>query len=147
MKVMLLQDVKGSGSKGEIVNAADGYARNFLIPRGLAVEASASVLNDVKNKAEAAKHHAQEEKERAVAEGKKLSGIKLSIPARGSEDRLFGSVTAAEVAEQIEKLYNIKVDKKKITVPDIKRFGDYEAGIKLHSDVSVKIAVSVIRED
>lgn len=145
MKVMLLKDVKGSGKKGEVINAADGYARNFLIPKGLAVEANATVMNDVKNKAEAAQHHAFEEKQKAVADGKKLDGGKITITARGSDDKLFGSVTASEVAENIEKTFKVKIDKKKITLPDIKHFGDYEATVKLHTEVSVKIAVSVVR--
>ena len=128
MKVILTQDVKGSGKKGELINAADGYARNFLLPKGLAVEANNQAMDELKAK-EASKQH---------------KGKTVQIKAKaGAGGKLFGAVTNKEVAEAIQKQYNVTVDKKKVTIGEIKAFGRYTAEIKLYTGISAKMGVEV----
>lgn len=128
MKVILKQDVKGQGKKGELVQVSDGYARNFLLPRGLAMEADAQAMNDLKNKEEAARHHAAVEKAQAAETAQKLQGQTVKVTARaGQGGRLFGSVTTKEVAEALAAQFAVEVDKRKISMADIKAFGSYEA--------------------
>lgn len=144
MKVILKEDVRGQGKKGQLVNVSDGYARNFLLPRGLAVEADAQAMNDLKNKEEAARHHAAMEKQAAQEAAKALQGKGLRLTARaGQGGRLFGSVTTKEVAEALKAQYGLDVDKRKIVMADIKAFGSYEAEIKLHAGITAKITVTV----
>lgn len=144
MKVILKEDVRGQGKKGQLVNVSDGYARNFLLPRGLAVEADAQAMNDLKNKEEAARHHAEMEKQAAQEAAKALQGKGLRLTARaGQGGRLFGSVTTKEVAEALKAQYGLDVDKRKIVMADIKAFGSYEAEIKLHAGITAKITVTV----
>ena len=144
MKVILKQDVKGLGKKGELVNASDGYARNFLFPKGLAIEANASAMNDFNNKEQAKKFHKQEEMKAAEADAAKLEGKTFKVNARaGANGKLFGSVTSKDIAEQIKKDLNLDVDKRKISVEDIKQFGTYEAEIKVYQGISAKIFVQV----
>ena len=130
MKVILTADVKSLGKKGEMVSVADGYARNFLFPRGLAAEANAQSLTELKNREQAAKHKVdvdtQNAREAAAALGK-----------------LFGSVTAKEVAENVKKQFGVETDKRKITMEDVKSYGTYEAEIKLYPGISAKIYVQV----
>ena len=144
MKVVLLADVKGLGKKGELCNASDGYARNFLFPKKLAVEADSSALNELKNREEAAAHHKKEEIDAAKATAEKLNGKTVVIKAKaGSNGRLFGSVTSKEIAATISSDLGITVDRKKMTVADIKNFGDYTAEIKLYQGIVAKLTVSV----
>lgn len=144
MKVILNQDVKGQGKKGELVNVSDGYARNFLFPRNLAMEANAAAMNDLKNREEAAAFHIEQEKKQAKDSAAALEGKTLKITARaGQNGKLFGSVTTKEVAEEMAKVYNIKIDKRKIDMADIKAFGSYEAEIKLNFGITAKITVMV----
>lgn len=144
MKVILKQDVKGQGKKGELINASDGYARNFLLPRGLAMEASASAMNELKNREEAANFHVEQEKQQARDTAAMLENKTLKLSARaGQGGRLFGSVTTKEIAEELEKQYAVKVDKRKIDMADIKAFGSYTAEIKLTGGISAKITVMV----
>ena len=144
MKVILLADVKGLGKKGELCNASDGYARNFLFPKKLAVEADSTALNDLKNREQAAAHHKQEEIDAAKATAAKLEGKSVTIKAKaGSGGRLFGSVTSKEIAEQIVKELGITIDRKKMNVADIKNFGEYTAEIKLYVGIIAKITVKV----
>ena len=144
MKVILKEDVKGQGKKGQLVNVSDGYARNFLLPRGLAMEADAQAMNDLKNKEEAARHHAAMEKQNAEEAAKALKGktVKLTVKA-GSAGRLFGSVTTKEVAEGLKAQFQVEVDKRKISMADVKAFGSYEAEVKLYPGISAKITVMV----
>ena len=144
MKVILKEDVKGQGKKGQLVNVSDGYARNFLLPRGLAMEADAQAMNDLKNKEEAARHHAAMEKQNAEEAAKALKGktVKLTATA-GSAGRLFGSVTTKEVAEGLKAQFQVEVDKRKISMADVKAFGSYEAEVKLYPGISAKITVMV----
>ena len=144
MKVVLLQDVKGKGKKGELCNVSDGYARNFLFPKKLAVEADNAALNELKNREEAIAHHNKEELDQAKETAAKLDGKTVSITAKaGAGGKLFGSVTSKEIAAEIKNSLGIEVDRKKMNVADIKNFGEYTAEIKLHQGVSAKITVKV----
>jgi large subunit ribosomal protein L9 len=144
MKVILKQDVKGQGKKGQLVQVSDGYARNFLLPRGLAVEADAQAMNDLKNKEDARLHHLAVEKKEGEEAAAKLQGKTVKVVARaGQNGRLFGSVTTKEVAEERAKQYNVTIDKRKIAMADAKAFGAYEAELKFPQGVSAKITVMV----
>lgn len=145
MKIILKADVKGSGKAGDVINAADGYARNYLIPRGLAVEASLGALNEVKSREAALKHKADVEKQAAQEAEAKLKGAKIKVFSRGGENgKLFGSVTTAEIAEAIKEQLGVATDKRKLSVEaDIKTFGEYTVEVKLHPEVSVSVTVAV----
>ena len=144
MKVVLLEDVKGHGKKGELCNVSDGYARNFLFPKKLAVEADNAALNELKNREQAAAHHKQEEINAAKATAEALNGKSVTIKAKaGSNGKLFGSVTSKEIAAEIKNTLGIEIDKKKMSVADIKNFGEYTAEIKLYQGISAKITVKV----
>lgn len=144
MKVILTKDVKGLGKKGEMVNAADGYARNFLFPRGLAAEASAQALTELKNREQAAEHKLAVDTQNAKDAASKINGKTVKISAKaGQNGKLFGSVTSKEVAEMVKNQFGIETDKRKITMDDIKAFGTYEAEIKLFQGISAKIYVQV----
>lgn len=144
MKVILKQDVKNLGKKGELVNASDGYARNYLFPRGLATEANASAMNDFNNKENAKKYHKQQEIDAAKADAAKLDGKTFKLTAKaGANGKLFGSVTAKDVSAVIKTDLGLDIDKRKISVEDIKQFGTYEAEIKVYQGVSAKIYVQV----
>lgn len=148
MKVVLREDVHGSGKKGDVVNVADGYAKNFLIKKGLAVEASAQALNDIKNAKLAQEHHQKELHDAAEATAKKLNEKTVKLTAKaGAGGKLFGSITAKEIAAEIEKVYGETVDKKKISLEsEIKGFGTFTAEVKLHPGISAKIYVVVSEE-
>lgn len=145
MKVIFLKDVKGSGKKGEIKNVADGYARNMLLPKDLAVEATPENLNKLQGQQASAQHKVDIDIQNAKATAEKLKDQKVIITAKaGSNGKLFGSVTAGNVAEAIEKQFGVKIDKKKIVLStDIKNFGSYTANIKLYNGISEKIDVEV----
>lgn len=144
MKVILKQDVKNLGKKGELVNASDGYARNYLFPRGLAMEANASAMNDFNNKENAKKFHKQEEIKAAEADAKKIEGKTFKITAKaGANGKLFGSVTAKDISAKIKEELGLDIDKRKISVDDIKQFGSYEAEVKVYQGISAKIFVQV----
>lgn len=148
MKVILQQDVKGSGKKGQLINVSDGYARNFLLPKGLAIEANAQAMNDLKNRESAKQHKADVEKQNAVELGKKIAGKTVKRTAKaGSNGRLFGAVTTKEIAEDLQKQFNCQIDKKKITIDaDIKAFGTYNAEVRLHPEVKVSFFVTIVEE-
>ena len=144
MKVILLADVKGHGKKGELCNVSDGYARNFLFPKKLAVEDDNTALNELRNREQSAAHHKQEEINAAKTTASLLEGKSVTIKAKaGSNGKLFGSVTSKEIAAEIEKSLKIKIDRKKMQVADIKNFGEYTAEIKLYQGISAKITVIV----
>lgn len=144
MKVILKQDVKNLGKKGELVNASDGYARNYLFPRGLATEANASAMNDFNNKENAKKFHKQEEIRAAKTDCEKLEGKTFKLTAKaGANGKLFGSVTAKDVSAVIKNELNLDVDKRKISMDDVKQFGTYEAEVKVYQGISAKIYVQV----
>lgn len=144
MKVVLLADVKGQGKKGQLVNVSDGYARNFLFPKKLAIEADNAALNELKNREESAAHHKQEEINAAKATAALLEGKTVTVIAKaGTGGRLFGSVTSKEIAAEIKKSLGVEIDKKKMNAPDIKNFGEYTAEIKLYQGIIAKINVKV----
>ncbi len=144
MKVILTQDVKGQGKKGQLVDVSDGYARNFLLPRKLAVPADAQAMNELKNREDAAKYHKDMEKKAAEEAAATLKGKTVVLHAKaGQGGRLFGSVTAKEVAEEIRRQFGVEIDRRKIDMADIKTFGSYTAGLKLGSGVTAEVTVSV----
>ena len=144
MKVVLTADVKGTGKKGQLVNVSDGYARNFLFPKKLAVEADAAAMNDLKNKEAASAHHLEEEIKAAKAAASVLEGKTVKLTAKaGKEGKLFGSVTAKEVSDALEKQFSIKVDKRKIKMDAIKTFGSTSIEVKFAHSVTAKMTVSV----
>ncbi|MCI7333416.1 MAG: 50S ribosomal protein L9 [Oscillospiraceae bacterium] len=144
MKVILKQDVKGLGKKGELVNASDGYARNFLFPKGLAAEANAQAMSEFKNKQQAEKYRIETETAAAKAAAERISGKTIHITAKaGQNGKLFGSVTSKEIAEKVKAEFGIETDKRKIIVDDIKQFGTYEFEIKLYQGISAKLYVMV----
>jgi len=144
MKVVLKQDVKGQGKKGELVSVSDGYARNFLFPRDLASPADNQAMNELKNKADAAKFHEEESRRQAAEDAQKLSGQSVRIQARaGQGGKLFGAVTAREVAQALEAQYHVKVDKRKVEMSDIKSYGTFEAVVKFPYGVEATVQVNV----
>lgn len=147
MEVILKSDVKGLGKKGDKANVSDGYARNFLFPRGLAAEANAQLISEMKNKQSSELFKAEEEYKAAKKCGETISSKTVVIKAKGgSNGKLFGSVTAKEIAAAVSKEFNVSVDKRKITVDDIKAFGTYNAQVKLHPKVTVSFKVQIIEE-
>ena len=145
MKVILTQDVKGQGKKDQVIEVSDGYARNFLLPKKLAVPADNSALNDVKNKEAAKQHKLDVEKAEAQAIAEKLKSITVKFEyASGPDKKLYGSVTAKDVAESLKKNHGIDIDKRKITLGEnIKSFGNFTADVKLFTGVSGKINILV----
>ena len=144
MKVILQQDVKNLGKKGDLVNASDGYARNFLFPKGLAIEANSSAMNDFNNKEASKKFHKAEEIKAAQADAAKLDGKTFKLTAKaGANGKLFGSVTSKDVSKQIKDELVIDIDKRKIVMPDVKAFGTVQAEIKVYQGISAKVFVQV----
>ena len=149
MKVVLLQDVKSIGKKGELVNVSDGYARNFLLPRKLAKEAKAQAMNELKNAEAAREYKIKTETENAQKNAGALSGKTLKIYAKpGQAGRIFGSVTAKEIAEEIKKQFGIEVDKRKVVLPmDIKAFGTYNFDVKFYGGITASMSVAVCEKN
>ena len=145
MKVVLLADVKGQGKKNDVINVSDGYARNFLLPRKLAVEADAKVLNEIKGREDSIKNKIEVETAEAKAVAAKLDTIQVKIAASsGADGRLYGSITAKDIAEHLAKDYGITVDKRKIQLSDpIRAYGKYDLDVKLYTDVTAKVHVLV----
>ena len=144
MKVILKADVKTLGKKGDLVNTSDGYARNFLFPKGLAVEANKTAMNEFNSKETAKKFHKAEELKAAQETAEKLNAMTFKLTAKaGSNGKLFGSVTAKDVANKIKQETNIDVDKRKIGMSDIKAFGTVEADVKIYQGVVAKIYIQV----
>ncbi len=144
MKVILTQDVKGLGKKGEMVSASDGYARNFLFPKKLAMEANSQAMSELKNREAAEKHRISVEVAAANEAKAKLEGKTVKLLAKGGANgKLFGSVTSKDVAAEISKQFNITLDKKKVTVEDIKTFGTFPVEVKLYTGIVASLYVSV----
>ena len=147
MEVLLKSDVKGLGKKGEKVSVSEGYARNFLFPRGLAAEMNAQLMSELKNKQSSEKFKADEELKAAKAFAEKINGKTVVIKAKGGANgKLFGSVTAKEIATLVSSQFSVKVDKRKITVDDIKTFGTYNTQVRLHPQVTADFRVQVVEE-
>ena len=144
MDVILKADAKGLGKKGEKVKASDGYARNFLFPKGLAVEANAQSLTELRNREQSNQHKIDTEIAAANASKDKLQGKTVKLTAKaGQNGKIFGSVTAKEVAAEISKQFGVTVDKRKITMDDIKNFGSYKIEVKLYTNISAEMTVMV----
>lgn len=146
MKVVLLQDVKDLGKKGELVNASDGYARNFLFPRKLAVEATAGKLKEIEDKKSSEKNKKEKELSAAKELAAKINKLEISFKTKAGENgKLFGSITGKDVADALKAQHNIEVDKKKIVLHDaIKALGTYQVEIKVYPEVSAKINIKVV---
>ena len=145
MKVVLLKDVKSVGKKGELCNVSDGYARNFLLPRGLAKEANAQAMNELKNAEAAKEYKIKTETEQAQKNAAAISGKTIKIYAKaGQGGKLFGSVTSREIAEEIAKQLGVEVDKRKVVLEnDIKAFGTYNFDVKFYNGISATMSVAV----
>ena len=146
MKVMLLQDVKGQGKKDQIVEVSDGYARNFLLPKKLAIIADAKAVNEAKNKEASNLHKIEVAKAEAKATAEKLSKITVRImQSAGNDNRLYGAVTTKDIAERLNKDHGINIDKKKMTLSEsIKTFGTYKVEVKLYgAEITGTITVQV----
>ena len=144
MKVILTQDVKSLGKKGELVNASDGYARNFLFPRKLAVEANAQAMNELKNRESAEKYRLETELKNAKEVAAKINGKTVKLTAKaGQGGKLFGSVTGKDISALIKRDFGFDVDKRKIVMPDVKAFGTVQAEIKVYQGISAKVFVQV----
>ena len=146
MKVILKDNIKGVGKKDEVINASDGYARNFLLPKGLAVEANRENMSKLKAKEDSKAYKKVVEKEEAKKVAEKLSGIQLKVPVKAGENgKIFGGVSAKEIADLLKQNYNIEVDKKKIDLKEtIKTLGLRTISIKLYDGVIGNLKVDVI---
>ena len=148
MKVILLSDVKGQGKKGQMVNVSDGYARNFLLPKGLAKEATKSAMNDYAGKENAAKFHKEQEVAAAKEMASKIDGQTVHLKAKaGDNGKLFGSITAQSVADAIKMQLHVVIDKRKLAVGDgIKTVGLTEIDVKVYPEITAKVKVNVEEE-
>lgn len=148
MKVILLEDVKGTGKKGQIADVSDGHARNFLFPRKLAAEANKSNIAELEAKQKQADHKLTKELATARELGERIEKTGLSISARvGENGKMFGSVTNKEIAEALQSQAGISVDRKKIAISDtMKSTGAYTVTVKLHAQVSAKLNVEIVAE-
>ena len=145
MKVILLADVKGTGKKEEIVNVSDGYARNFLVPKKLAVESTPGAAKEIERKKAAERQREMERRAEAEKKAGVLRGKVINVAAKcGAQGRLYGSVTGQEIAEALKKQYQVDVDKRKIDLSDaIRSVGETEVIVKLYPEVSAKMTVRV----
>lgn len=144
MKVILLKDIKGVGKKGDLVNASDGYARNYLFPRKLAEEATASNVKVLNNQKEAERRKKLAEIEAAQKLADMLKGKEIKIKGKsGDNGRLFGAITSKDISEAIKSQFKIDIDKKKIVTETIKQLGTYEVELKIYPEVSTKINVKI----
>lgn len=148
MKVILTKEIKNLGKEGDIKEVADGYARNYLLPRGLAVEATNSNIKAGEEKKQRVQKHKDREHAEAEALREKLDGKTIKIPARaGGGDKLFGAVTSREIADSIHQAYKVDIDKKKIDLKDpIKHLGEYRVKLKIYPAVQAEITVVVTAE-
>nr|MDD6336537.1 50S ribosomal protein L9 [bacterium] len=145
MKVVLIKDVQGTGKKDQVVEVSDGYARNYLLPRKLAREATAQAIGQIQQQKAAEAHRKQVEQEQARQTAKELSGITVAVPVRAGKDgRLFGSVTSAEIAQALAQ-QGYEVDKKKIVLPDgLRQLGEAEVEVRLFTGISAKLKVNIV---
>ncbi len=145
MKVILKQDVKGLGKKEQMVEASDGYARNFLFPRGLAVEASASNVNIMKTKKEAEAHKKEREISQAKELADKIKNITVTLKVKAGENgKLFGSITGKDIADALKTQHKLDIDKKKLVMPDsLKSVGTFDVEVKLYPEISSKFTAKI----
>lgn len=144
MKIILLKDVKNIGKKGEVVNASDGYARNYLFPKKLAEEATDNTVRVVNKKKEAERKKKLEEIQEAQKEANRIKGKSIKISAKaGDNGRLFGAITTKDISGELKKQLNIDIDKKKINTENLKQAGKYDVELKLYPEVSTKVTVII----
>ena len=144
MKVILLQDVKGVGKKNEIINASDGYARNFLFPKKLAMEATPGALKGIEKMRKAEADREAERRAQASATAEKLRGKAINMTAKtGAQGRLYGSITSAEVAAELNKQHGVNIDKRDIKCENIRTVGDVDIEVRVYKDISAKMTVHV----
>jgi large subunit ribosomal protein L9 len=147
MKVILLKDIKGVGKKSEVINASDGYARNFLFPKKYAEEANDSNLHILNRKTETTRRKKLEETEAAQAIADSLKGKQIKISAKAGEaGRLFGAITSKDIASEIKNQFQIDIDKKKIITEAIRQLGNHEVELKIYPEVTTKINVFVVEQ-
>ncbi|MBC8529425.1 50S ribosomal protein L9 [Christensenellaceae bacterium NSJ-44] len=148
MKVILLADVKGTGKKNEVAEVSEGYARNFLFPRKLAVEATAAQLNSIRLKQDAQAHRKQQEKQDAQALAQKMEGKRVKIAARvGKDGRLFGSITAKEIAQAMQQQLGMEVDRRKVELAEpIRALGSVQVLVRYYPEITFNILVDVVGE-
>ena len=148
MQVILTQDVKGQGKKGQVVNVSDGYARNFLLAKGLATEATKSNLNDLKGKQESAEYKIKTDTEEAKKIAEQMKELIVNLKAKaGDNGKLFGSITSKDVAEALTNQHHIKLDKKKFVLPDgIKTLGVTEVTVKRYTGITGTLRVNVEKQ-
>lgn len=146
MKVILLSDIKGVGKKDQIINASDGYARNFLFPKKLAVEANAENMSKLKAKQDSNQYKKNVEKEEAMKIAEKLKGILLKISVKAGENgKIFGSITSKEIADNLKEQYKIEIDKKKVELKEpIKTVGSFNVSIRLYEGIIGNLKVQII---
>lgn len=145
MKVILLQDVKGKGKKGQMLEVSDGYARNFMLPKKMAIEATPDAINTMRMNDKATQERIAKEKAEALAVSKQLRELTVTVVAKGGGNgRLFGSITNAEIADALEKKTGIKLDKRKIVISDaIKNVGTYTVTCKLGYEITAPLTVKI----
>lgn len=148
MKVILKADVKSVGKKGDIINASDGYARNFLFPKGLAVEATEGNLKSLKAIKVSEQKKKEEELKKAREFAKKIEGLAVSIKVKtGENGKLFGSITSKDIADELKKQFNIEIDKKKIIMEEaIKSAGTYNVEVKVYPDVAASLKINIMQD-
>lgn len=145
MKVILLEDVKGQGKKDQLINVSDGYARNFLFPKNLAIAADAKALSELKNKEASRQHKIEVERAEAKVLAEKLNGITVKLTAQaGADGRLYGSITSKDIAEALSAQLGSTVDKRKLVLPEsLKAFGSYTVEIKLYPEITGKFTLII----
>ena len=147
MQVILMQDVKGKGKKGDVIKVPDGYARNFLFPKGIAIEANASNLNDLKGKRESVEFQTEQSKQRAEEIAEKFKTIEVVIETKaGDNGKLFGSITSKDVADALTAQHHIKLDRKKFVMDSIKTLGTHNVKVKLFTGITGELTVVVNRK-
>ncbi len=144
MKVVLLQDVKAQGKKGEVIDVSDGYARNFLFPKKLAKEADAGVLSEIRTKEEARKFREENEKKEALQLAQKLEKLTVTVEVQcGADGKFYGSVTNKDAAEALKAQYGIEIDKRKMETESVKACGEYKVTVKVYPGIVTKFTLKV----
>lgn len=144
MKIILTKDYKNLGKKGDMVTVSDGYARNYLLPRDIAIEANAQAISEMKSRDNAEKNRIEKATEAAQESASKINEETIKVSAKAGENgKLFGSITSKEIADLITKEYGVEVDKRKVSVEDIKSYGTFEAEIKFYQGITAKVYILV----
>lgn len=148
MKVLLLQDVKSQGKKDQIIEVSEGYARNFLFPKKLAIPADAKAINDAKNRQSSKEHKISVERDNAKALATKLEALTVKLSAEcGADGRFYGAITSKDISEGLKAQHGIDIDKRKIMLDaPIKAYGTYKLDVKLYTDVTGKLTVMVVEK-